>query len=89
MVTDFLDELPAPTDAEVELVQTIASLTTRNSCPSLRDLARPYGITRQAMHKKVRALRAKGLVEERDPGERAWGTVLTHNGKLLAATGAG
>lgn len=79
---------PVATEADVELLQTIASLTTSQGAPSLSQIARCYGITRQAIHKKVVAMRGKGLVEAREPDGRGWGVVMTHNGKLLAATGA-
>lgn len=82
---EFREPEPA-TEADVELLQTIASLTTSHGAPSLGAIARCYGMTRQAIHKKVVKARSKGLVEDCERG--TWGVVMTHNGKLIAATGA-
>lgn len=73
----MLEELDG---AQFELLQTIAAMPGR---PSMSEIAREYGYTRQWAWKHVKRLREKGLLEENEDGRPVWGVTLTHNGKLL------
>lgn len=73
-------------DADFEFLQTVAALPRS---PTLSEIAREYGYTRQWAWKKAERLRAAGYIEENDPGRRVWGVSLTHNGKLAIETAMG
>ena len=75
---------------DFELLETIATLNGGLDEPArLADIAKEYGVTRQAIFSKVKRLRARGWLEENEEGRKVFGVRLTHNGKLLVETGWG
>lgn len=75
--------------ADFELLETIAVLNGGLDEPArLAEIAKEYGVTKQAIGVKVKRLRRRGWLEGGDE-RRSWGVRLTHNGKLLVETGLG
>ena len=64
---------------QFELLQTIAAMRTR---PSLAEIGREFGFTRQWAWKHIERLRERGLVAENEGKAPEWGICLTHNGKV-------
>lgn len=79
-VVNFKAAIEELDDAQFEFLQTIAAMPNR---PSMAEIAREYGYTRQWAWKHVKRLREKGLLESNDDGRPVWGVALTHNGKRL------
>jgi DNA-binding MarR family transcriptional regulator len=75
----LLEELD---DAQFEFLQCVAAFGSGRR-PSMSEIAREYGYTRQWAWKHVKRLREKGLLEENEKGRPVWGVALTHNAKVL------
>lgn len=78
-------------DRDFEFLQLVSVLNGGHDVPApLSAIAKEEGVSRQAVHARVRRLRKRGWLEENDALERkTCGVRLTHNGKLLVETGLG
>lgn len=78
-------------ERDFEFLQTVATLNGGSDVPApLSEIAKAYSCSKQAIHSRVKRLRARGWLEENDERERKMcGVRLTHNGKLLVETGLG
>lgn len=69
-----------------ELLQTIAALTGELGYPpTLSEVGKEYGCSRQWVHEASGKLREQGYLEPQ-PYPRSRGLSLSHNGKLLLET---
>lgn len=78
-------------ERDFEFLQTVSTLNGGSDVPApLSEIAKAYSCSKQAIHSRVKRLRARGWLEENNERERKMcGVRLTHNGKLLVETGLG
>lgn len=84
---DYAMTRPSIPDAIDEELLACVSALSGEAPPTLEELGRRYGISRQAAHKRVERLRRLGLVEQKEDGRAVTGVRLTGAARLLLEIG--